>query len=121
MQTRKVAYQDADVVLTPPDLILIRGKIQGLSSAIPLEVELQMSVDDAGKPKIMTKRFSAVGVSVPAEAVDALNKRIDEANKTLPDQVPAGYSLKRLYVENNAIVADLLPSAPAKPGAKPGA
>jgi hypothetical protein len=126
--SRKVAWQDADVVLVAPDLILVKGKIFGGSSQIPVEVELQMSVTEDGKPKIATKRLSAVGVTVPPEAFDALNKRVDEANKTLPDQIPAGYTLKRLFVENNAVVVELQPNGaptkpgapPAKPGTKPG-
>lgn len=124
IQARKVAWQDADVVLTPPDLILIKGKIFGPSAQIPVEVELQVSVVD-GKPRVTTKRLTAVGVPVPPEAFDALNKRIEEANKTLSEQVPAGFTLQRLFIENNAVVAELLPNPqtgtpPAKPGTKPG-
>src|SRR5207248_4502418 len=105
--TRKVLFTEADVQLVPPDRIIVRGKIQGPSSQIPVEVELQMSVTPDNKPRIDSRRLAAVGVTIPTEAFDALNKRIDEANKTLPDQVPAGFVVKRLSIENNAVVADL--------------
>jgi hypothetical protein len=121
--SRRVSFSDADVQLVQPDGIVVRGRIQGPTSIIPVEAELQMSVTADGKPRLTTKRLSAVGVSVPPEAVDALNKRVEEANKTLPEQVPAGQTLKRLYVENNAVVAELeAPGvAPGRPPPKPGA
>jgi hypothetical protein len=121
LTTRKVAFNDADVQLVPPDRIIVKGRIQGPTALIPVEAELQMSVTPDGKPKVESKRLAAVGVTIPPEASDALNKRIDEANKTLPEQVPAGFILKRLYVENNAVVAELAGVAAApKPGTKPG-
>jgi hypothetical protein len=117
--TRKVAFGDPDVQLVPPDRLIVRGKIQGPSTQIPVEAELQMSVTADNKPRIDSRRLSAVGVTIPTEAFDALNRRVEEANKTLPDQVPAGFVLRRLYVENNAVVADLESTTPAKPAAKP--
>jgi hypothetical protein len=116
---RKVAFGNPDVQFVPPDRVIIKGKIQGPASQIPVEVELQMSVTPDNKPRIDARRLAAVGVPVPADAFDALNKRVDEANKTLPDQIPAGYILRQLSIENNAIVADL-ESAAAKAAGKTG-
>ena len=121
LATRKVAFGDPDVQLVPPDRIIVKGKIQGLVSQIPVEVELQMSVTPDNKPRIDSRRLAAIGVTIPTEAFDALNKRVEEANKTLPDQIPAGFILKALSIENNAVVADLESTAPPKPPAKPGA
>jgi hypothetical protein len=75
-----------------------------------------MSVTPDNKPRVDSRRLAAVGVTIPTEANDALAKRIEEANKTLPDQIPAGFVLKRLSIENNAVVADLEGATPAKPG-----
>src|SRR5207247_929293 len=105
--TRKVAFNEAEVQLIPPDRILVRGKIQGPNNPIPVEAELQMSVTPDNKPRLDAKKLSAVGVQIPPEAFDALNKRIDEANQTLPGQVPTGSILRKLYIENNAVVAEL--------------
>lgn len=114
---RRVAFNDPDVQLVAPDSIIVRGRIQGPTSVIPVEAELQMSVTADGKPRLVSKRLSAVGVAVPPEAIEALNKRIEEANRTLPEQVPTGQALKRLYVENNAVVAEFEGPPPAAPPA----
>lgn len=105
--SRKVAWQEPDVQLVPPDRIVVKGKIQGPTSVVPVEVELQMSVTPDGKPRLEAKRLSAIGVDVPAGAFDALNKRVDEANQTLPQQLPPGQTLARLYIQDNAVVAEL--------------
>jgi hypothetical protein len=117
---RRVAFTEADIQLVAPDRAIVKGRIQGPASQIPVEAELQMSVTADNRPRIDSRRLSAVGVQIPTEALDALNKRVEEANKTLPDQIPAGFTLRRLFVENNAVVAELEgpapPPAPAKPG-----
>ena len=122
INTRKVAFTDAEVQLVQPDLVIVRGKIQGPTGPVPVEATLQMSVTADNKPRVDARKLNAVGVQVPPEAFDALNKRVEEANKTLPDQVPPGQTLRKLYVENNAVVAELdLPAPAAPPPAKPGA
>jgi hypothetical protein len=120
--SRKVAWQDPDVQLIPPDRIVVKGKIQGPTSVVPVEVELQMSVTPDGKPRLEAKRLSAIGVDVPAGAFDALNKRVDEANQMLPQQLSPGQVLTRLYVQDNAIIAELTggPNAPPAAGTPTG-
>jgi len=105
MGRRRVAFNNPDVQLVPPDSIVVRGRIQGPTGVVPVEAELQMSVTADGTPRLASKRLSAVGVAVPPEAIEAL-KRIEEANWTLPEQIPTGQALKRLYVENNAVVTE---------------
>lgn len=115
--TRKVAFFEPDVKLVAPDRIVVSGKIQGPTAMVPVEVNLQIGVSDNGKPLLAAKGLSAVGVEVPTAAFDALTKRIEEANQTLPAQVAPGQALKRVFVEENAVVAELAGGAPAKPGA----
>jgi hypothetical protein len=104
---RKVAFGEPAVQLVAPDRAIVKGKIQGASSLIPIEVELQMSVTADGQPRVDARRLAAVGVEVPVDAVDALTRRVEEANQTLPDQVPDGFVLRRLYVEGDGVVAEL--------------
>jgi len=66
-----------------------------------------ISATPDGKPHVEAKRLSAIGVDVPSGAFDALNKRIDEANQTLPQQLSPGQLISKLYVQDNAIVAEL--------------
>jgi hypothetical protein len=110
--TRKVLFSNPDVDLVAPDRIVVKGRIKGGASTIPVEVELQMSVTPDKRPRVDAKRLAAVGVEVPVEAFEALTKRVEEANATLPDQVPDGFDLKRLYVENEAVVAEPERAAP---------
>lgn len=122
---RKVAFLEPDVRLQPPDRIIIAGKIQGPTSLIPVEAELQAGVTSDGKPKITPIRINATGVAVPPEALDALNKRADEANKTLPGQLAPNQFVRRIYVENDTLVVELdtagTPTANGTAPAKPGA
>ena len=105
---RKVAWLEPDVKFVVPDRVIITGKIQGPVNIVPVEVNLQVGVTDDGKPLISAKGLSAVGVEVPTGAFDALNKRIDEANQTLPQQLPPGQTVKRIYVEDpNSLIVEL--------------
>lgn len=113
--TRKVAFQDPGVRLVAPDLVIVTGRIQGPVSMVPVEVELKVSATQDGKPQLAATRLSAVGVEVPPGAFDALNKRIEEANKTLPEQVTPGQTVRRVFVEDNAVVAELAGGPPAAP------
>ncbi len=121
---RRVAFQSADVKLVAPDRIIVNGKVQGPSALIPVEAELEIGITDAGLPRVTPKRLSAIGVQVPPEAFEAFNKRVEEANRDLAGQLAPGQFLRRLYIENNQIIADVDVSAsttPTKPAAnKPG-
>jgi hypothetical protein len=122
---RKVAWVEPDVQLVPPDRVIVTGKIQGPINVVSVEVELQMSVTTDGMPRLEAKRLSAIGVDVPPGAFDALNKRVDEANQTLPQQLGPGEKLTRLYVQDNAVIAELTggaggtPTPAGTPGATP--
>lgn len=105
---RKVAWTEPDVKFAVPDRVIITGKIQGTANLVPVEVNLQVGVTDDGKPLIAAKGLSAVGVEVPTSAFDALNKRIEEANQTLPSQLQPGQTIKRIFVEDpNSLVVEL--------------
>lgn len=110
---RNVAYQQATVRLTPPDRIIVSGRINGPNGPIVVDVEIQLSLE-AGKPKLLTQGIRAAGVQVPREAFDALSKRADEGNQELLGQLKPGEQVLRVVVEPSQIVADL---TPAKPGA----
>ena len=119
---RKVAFQSADVKLVAPNRVIVTGRVQGPSALIPVEAELEIGITDAGLPRVTPKRLSAIGVQVPPEAFEAFNKRIEEANRDLAAQLPPGQFLRRVYIENNQIIADVDTSAsttPAKPASKP--
>lgn len=117
---RKIAWQDPDVRLIQPETIIVTGRIQGASSSIPVEVELQLGVNEAGRPRLTARKISAVGVQVPPEATDALARRTEEANQILADQIAPGQAIRRLYIENNQLVAEIdVGAAPGKPAAKP--
>src|SRR5581483_6305612 len=127
---RKVAFLEPDVRLQAPDRVIIVGKIQGPTSLIPVEAELQLGVTTDGKPKITPIRINATGVTVPPEALDAMNKRTDEANKVLPGQLAPNQFVRRVFVEHDTVVVELdtagAPAAngtpgPGAPAAKPGA
>jgi hypothetical protein len=127
--SRTVQIRDVDVRLEAPDRIVIPGKVLApTGSLVGVTIELQIAAD-AGKPKITPIRVSAVGIgiSVPQAATDAVTKRADEANKELANQVPAGQTVRRLFIENNAIVVELeMPAAvgtgtPQAQTPKPGA
>jgi hypothetical protein len=129
---RKVIFFEPDVRLVAPDRIIITGKVQGPAGLVPVEAEIQAGATPDGKPRVDSKRLSAVGVEVPPGAFDALTKRVEEANKVLPDQVSPGQFVRRIFVENNTLVVELdggtpgqapapAPGANATPAAKPGA
>ena len=119
--SRAVAFRDADVRLIPPDRVIVAGKVQGPANLIPVEVELQIGVTDAGKPKMTAVRLTAVGVQVPPEANDALAKRAEEGTRLLAEQFAPDQFLRRLYIDNNAIVAELDSVAPSTVPPIPGA
>ena len=119
--SRAVAFRDAEVRLIPPDRVIVAGKLQGPVNLIPVEVELQIGVTDAGRPKMTAVRLSAVGVQVPPEANDALAKRAEEGTRLLNEQIAPDQFLRRLYIDNNAIVAELDSAAPSTAPPVPGA
>jgi hypothetical protein len=115
---RQVAWLNPDVKLLEPDRVIISGAIQGPTGQIPAEAELQLGVTDNGQP-------NATGVTLPPGVLDALNKRTDEANKTLPTQLGPNQFVRKLYVDKDTVVAEVesvgaQPTAGAKPTAKPG-
>jgi hypothetical protein len=125
--TRRVAFLNPDVRLVEPDRVIVTGQIQGPTGLVPVEAEMQLGVTDSGKPKVTALNINATGVSVPQGALDALNKRTEEANKTLPEQLAPDQFVRRLYVEKDTIIAEIdKAGAPSKPGdaaatpAKPG-
>jgi len=125
---RQVAWLNPDVKLVEPDRIIISGSIQGPTGPIPAEAELQMGVTDNGQPKLTAIRVNATGVQLPTGALDALTKRTDEANKTLPQQLAPNQFVRKLYVDKDTVVAEIEtvggtpgPGTPAAtPGTKPG-
>jgi hypothetical protein len=46
------------------------------------------------------------------EAGRRRDRAAEEANQTLPQQVPAGFTLRRLCVEGDAVVAELESATP---------
>jgi hypothetical protein len=118
---RQVAWLSPDVRLVEPDKVIVTGQIQGPTGPVPVEAELQLGVTETGKPKITPLKINATGVQVPQGALDALNKRTEEANKTLPEQIAPDQFLRRLYVEKDTVIAELdkagAPSAAGTPGA----
>lgn len=127
---RQVAWSNPDVKLVEPDRVIVSGTIQGPTGPVPAEAELQLGVTEAGQPKLTAVRVNATGVTLPSGALDALSKRTDEANKTLPQQLGPNQYLRRLYVEKDTVVAEIetvgvaaTPGAgtpAATPGTKPG-
>jgi hypothetical protein len=117
---RRVAYRDATVTFKPNDTVVVNGRIQGVSDLINVEVELQVLAEN-GKPKINVKDLRAVGVSVPDEAREALQKRAEEGTAELAAQLKPTERLERVVVEPNQVTAEILdtattkPQAPAKP------
>lgn len=113
---RQVAFLNADVRLVEPDRLIVTGQIQGPTSLVPVEAELQIGVTDAGKPRVTALNINATGVPVPQGALDALNRRTEEANRALPEEVAPDQFVRRLYVERDTVVAEIdRVGAPAKP------
>jgi hypothetical protein len=117
---RRVAYRDATVTFKPNDTIIVNGRIQGASDLISVEVELVVTAEN-GKPKIVVKDLRAIGVSVPVEARDALQKRAEEGTAELSAQLKPNERLERVVVETHQVTAEIIdptaakPQAPAKP------
>jgi hypothetical protein len=113
---RSVQFQDVDVQLEPPDRVVVPGRVLAPGgSQVAVTVELRVGAED-GRPKITPIRIGANGLSVPQAFTEALARRADEANRELANHVPAGQIVRRVYVENNAVVAEVEAAAPAATG-----
>jgi hypothetical protein len=115
---RRVAYREATVLFKPNDSIVVSGKIQGTADLLTVDVELQI-VAENGKPKINVKDLRAVGVSVPVEAREALEKRAEEGTAELAAQLKPTERLERVVVEQNQVTAEIIDTALAKPQGAP--
>jgi hypothetical protein len=113
---RSVQFQEVDVRLEPPDRVVIPGRVLGPGgNLIGVTVELQVGAE-GGRPKVTPLKIAASGLAVPQAFTDALAKRSDEANRDLATQVPAGRLVRRVFVENNAIVAEIEAATPGPAG-----
>ena len=113
---RSVQFQDVDVRLEPPDRVVVPGRVVGAGgNQVAVTVELRVGAE-GGKPKITPLRISANGLSVPTAFTEALAKRAEEANRELANQVPAGQIVRRVFVEDNAVGAEVEAAAPAGTG-----
>ena len=113
---RRVAYRQATVTFKPNDGVVVSGQIQGTADLITVDVELQIVAED-GKPKINVRDLRAIGIPVPAEAREALEKRAQEGTLELAAQLKPTERLERVVVEQNQVTAEIMDSALAKPQA----
>ncbi|HEV8635762.1 MAG TPA: hypothetical protein VG370_16175 [Chloroflexota bacterium] len=104
---RRVAYREATIRLVPPDRAVVSGRIQGTANLVSVEVELQVLAEN-GKPKIVPQGLRALGVEVPREAFDALNKRAEEGNEELAKQLQPGEVVQRVVVEPDQVIAEIV-------------
>ncbi|TAK26022.1 MAG: hypothetical protein EPO26_01370 [Chloroflexota bacterium] len=115
--TRGVEFRQPTVRLVPPDKITVAGRIQGPIGPIPVETDLKITLA-AGKIKLGDFAIRAAGLTVPPEAVTALEKRAQEGNIELANQLKPGESVLRMLVEPTQIVLEIQTAGgTAKPGA----
>ncbi len=107
INSRGVAFEQPGVRLVPPDGIVVSGRIQGPLGFIPVEAQLQVQLKD-GKIALSNRGIRAIGISVPAEAQAALEKRAAEGNLEIARQLAPGESIQRVIVEPGQIVAEIL-------------
>lgn len=119
---RQIAWTNSDVKLVEPDRVVVTGQVNAPTGPVGAEAELQLGVTDAGKPKLTALSIKATGLTLPPGALDALNKRTEEANKTLPEQLAAGQFVRKIYVQKDTVVVEVeTVGANATPGTKPAA
>lgn len=101
---RRVAWSDPGVKLVPPDRVIVTGKVQGSAGPSPAQVTLQIGVSHDGRPSVASTKLSGAAADVRNALLDALTKRVEEANRALPGQPGPVQTARRILVENGRTV-----------------
>lgn len=107
IEDQRAQFQDARVRFVPPNRVVVSGRTAARGVPLPVEADLTLGVNAAGRPQIVAHRLSAGLLPVPPEGQAALAARVAAANADLAELIPPGQRVRRVWTTTEAAFAEV--------------
>lgn len=107
IENQRAQFQDARVRFVPPNRIVVSGQTSLRGLPVPVEADLTLGINPAGRPQIVSHKLSAGLLPVPPEGHAAMAARVGAANAELARLIPPGQRVKRVWTTTEAAFAEV--------------
>jgi hypothetical protein len=107
IENQRAQFQESRVRFVPPNRVVVAGRTTVRGVPLPVEADMTLGVNAAGRPQIIAHKLSAGLLPVPPEGHAALAARVAAANAELTQLVPAGQRVRRVWTTADAAFAEV--------------